>query len=173
MADGVYVTGWGELDQLLQTWAQHGVFSVLIPFVLVFAVVFAILERTKVLGEKPAINAIIAIAIGLLSLQVDFYRQIFYAEFFKNLGTGIIILLALLILTGLFITTESGIEQAFKVGGVIIAIVIFLTVLIKSAEIARPIAWPSSSAVWVSMVILLGLIIWVVASSSQQKKAGE
>ncbi|MFH0831320.1 MAG: hypothetical protein V1886_00420 [archaeon] len=173
MVDMVYGTGWSELDVMVQSWAQHGVFSVLLPFVLVFAVVFAILERTKVLGEKPAVNAIISVAIGLLSLQMDFYRKVFYAEFFQNLGTGIIILLALLIITGLFITSENGIEQAFKIGGMIVGIVIFLVILINSAGIARPttMLW-GGSAVWVSAAVVLGLIIWTIVSSSApaQKK---
>lgn len=173
MVDAIYATGWSELDLLVQSWAQHGVFSVLIPFVLVFAVVFAILERTKVLGEKPAINAIIAISIGLLSLQMDFYRKMFYAEFFQNLGTGIIILLAMLILTGLFITSEAGIEQAFKVGGMIVAIIIFIVILINSAKIAKPTTfiW-GSSGIWISLAVVLGLVIWTIASSQPAQKKG-
>jgi hypothetical protein len=174
--DGIYVTGWTELDQLLATWAQHGVFSVLIPFVLIFAVVFAILERTKVLGEKPAINAIIAIAIGLLSLQMDLVRKLFYAQFFSNFGTGLIILLGLLILAGLFITTEEGIEKAYKITGSIVAIIIFLTILLNSAKnVGAAGIWSfgGTGAMWISLAILLFIVIWLITSTASEKSEGK
>lgn len=43
-------------------------FNVIFPILLIFAVVFALLHKTKILGENPTINAIIAIAIAFMSL---------------------------------------------------------------------------------------------------------
>ncbi|MBI2111954.1 hypothetical protein HYT52_00260 [Candidatus Woesearchaeota archaeon] len=43
-------------------------FSAIFPVILVFALVYAVLFKTKVIGDKPAINAIIAIVAGLLML---------------------------------------------------------------------------------------------------------
>jgi len=43
-------------------------FSVIFPVILVFAIVFAGLQKSKLVGESPAINALIAIVAGLLML---------------------------------------------------------------------------------------------------------
>lgn len=52
---------------MAETILQHWIFSQFaLPFLLVFFVVFAILEKTKVLGDKKQINALIAFVIGLI-----------------------------------------------------------------------------------------------------------
>jgi len=67
---------------VLNVWNNMGVFSYVIPFLLIFAVVFAILKKTGILGDdNDGILAIIAVAIGLLSLQFDFVSKFFFCYF--------------------------------------------------------------------------------------------
>ena len=52
-----------SIDFLIET----GVYDILLPFLLIFAIVFAILEKTKILGEnKTNIDVIVSLVIGLL-----------------------------------------------------------------------------------------------------------
>jgi len=44
--------------------------NIILPFLFVFTIVFAILEKTKFLGEKKDINAIIALVFGLVAVGV-------------------------------------------------------------------------------------------------------
>ena len=90
------------ITEVLNLWAEMGVFSYVIPFLLIFAVVFAILKKTKILGEdNNAINAIIAISIGLLSLLND-HVPIFFENIFPKFGIGLSVFLVLIILLGFF-----------------------------------------------------------------------
>ena len=41
-------------------------FAIIFPALLVFAVVFALLEKTKIVGENKGINAIIAIVLAFM-----------------------------------------------------------------------------------------------------------
>jgi len=51
--------------------------ELVLPFLLVFALIFAILDKTKILGEeKRQINAIIAFVIGLFLIAFPFPRSI-------------------------------------------------------------------------------------------------
>src|SRR3990167_646795 len=52
----------------IETVFQHWVFTkFILPFLLIFAIVFAILEKTKVFGDdKKQTNAIVSIVIGLI-----------------------------------------------------------------------------------------------------------
>ena len=101
MASYTYFEG-GAIGDMLSKWQQAGFFSYVLPFLLIFALIFAILERVGIFKDNKAINAIIAAVVGLMSLQVQMVSQ-FFAEIFPRLGVGLAILLVLLILTGLFI----------------------------------------------------------------------
>ena len=90
------------ITEVLNIWNEMGVFSYVIPFLLIFAVVFAILQKSKILGDgNRAIQAIISVSIGLLSLQFDFV-SVFFAGIFPRFGVGLAIFLVLIILLGFF-----------------------------------------------------------------------
>ncbi len=90
------------IGQVLNQWQSAGVFDYLLPFLLIFAVVFGILNKSKILGDNRGIHVIIAFAIGLLALQGNFVTR-FFQPLFVNLGMGVAVLLVLIILVGLFI----------------------------------------------------------------------
>lgn len=56
-------TDFGTLIQELQA---LGVYDYFLPFLLIFAIVFAILEKTEIFGKKTNINVIVSLVIGLL-----------------------------------------------------------------------------------------------------------
>lgn len=158
----------GSFGDLLLYWEQLGVFSYVLPFLLIFAVVFGILMKIKVLGDKRGLNAVIALVVGLLALQYDLV-PIFFSEIFPRVGIAISIILVLLVLVGLFLDPESKVMNygLFAVGGII-----FLSVLVKTAG---SLGWYSAYwwyANWPS--ILLGLVVigifFAVISSVGEKK---
>jgi len=54
----------GEFVRRLDSW---GLTDVMLPFLLVFVIIFAILQKTKILGDgKKNLNAAVAVVIGLL-----------------------------------------------------------------------------------------------------------
>ena len=56
-----------QLDQFIQILESWGLSDVLLPFLLIFVVIFAILQKTKILGEgKKRFNAIFSLAVALL-----------------------------------------------------------------------------------------------------------
>ena len=95
------------ITDVLNTWNEIGVFSYVIPFLLIFAVVFAILRKTKILGDdNDGILAIISVALGLLSLQFDFVSE-FYAIIFPRFGIGLSLFLVLIIFLGFFTPADD------------------------------------------------------------------
>lgn len=61
-----------------QTILQHWIFTKFaLPFLLVFAIVFAILEKTEVLGkDKHQVNAIVAFVVGLIFVGAAYPKEI-------------------------------------------------------------------------------------------------
>jgi len=96
-----------SIVDVLNQWNQIGVFSYVLPFLLIFAVVYGILSKIKLFEENNAVNAIIALAIGLISLQLDFVPS-FFQQIFPRFGIGLSILLIFVILMGFFIVPKDG-----------------------------------------------------------------
>ncbi len=158
----------GDVGSLLSYWEQIGFFSYILPFLLIFALVFGILTRVKVFDNK-SINGVIALVIGLLALQFNFVPM-FFSEIFPRLGVGLAVILAILILAGLFLDPKNKVQNYVLLG---IGAVIFIVVLVQTFGW---LGW-SNSYLWnynwsqiaaVAIVIIIITIIW--SSIGERKK---
>ena len=95
-----------SITEMLNLWAEMGVFSYVIPFLLIFAIVFAILQKTNILGDNKIIQAIVGVAVGLLALIND-RVPLFFANLFPKFGIGLAIFLVLIILIGFFFPSDE------------------------------------------------------------------
>jgi len=114
------------ITDVLNTWNEIGVFSYVIPFLLIFAIMFAILKKTKLLGaDNDGILAIVAVSVGLLALQFDMVSE-FYAIIFPRFGVGISVFLVAIIFIGFFMpdrVANNGVVYkwiGFAVAGVVL-----------------------------------------------------
>ena len=155
----------GGIGEMLAMWEQYGFFSYLLPFLLIFALVFGILSRMKLFGENNAISGIIALAVGLMALQFEFV-SVFFAEIFPRMGVGLAIFLVVLILAGLFIDPHKAIFRWVLVGiGLIIAIV----VLSKTAGAVNWYSgywWQENWPLVAGAIVIIALIGTIIGSAS-------
>lgn len=116
-----------SIVDVLNQWNTIGVFSYVLPFLLIFAATYGILSKIKVFEDNNAVNAIISVAIGLLALQLDFV-PIFFMELFPRFGMGIGILLVVVILFGFFLNdqTDKNKWKNYSWIGLVIAILIII-----------------------------------------------
>ena len=99
-----------------------GVYDVILPFLLVFVLVFAILEKIKIFGEQGRkFNIIIALVIGFLLVRQGGIVE-FINTYLPNVSAVIIVFLGFLILLGLFGVKSS----AFKGGLMVIFVIVSL-----------------------------------------------
>jgi len=168
-----------QLDLLLEMWKNYGVFSVVLPLVLVFAVVYAILQKSKILGAKHAIDAIVSLAIAVMSLTWDFMPR-FFGELFPRVGMGIAVLVTLAIFFGLFFVADIPGERLWRTIGAIMAAVVFITVLIQTAGGQIPSGrtfWESYKGPIIAGVAILAIILFITMShpwdQDEKKAAGK
>jgi hypothetical protein len=157
---------------ILNQWQNAGIFDYVLPFLLVFTIVFGILEATNILGKNKGVHVIIALVVGLLGIRAVMGSpsvQDFFAQLFPRLGIGIAVLVSLLILTGLFVNKTEA--RFWMWGFAAVAIIVWLIVLVGSF---KNIAWLGSydffdeyAGMIIGAVLLLGVIIAVVASKSK------
>jgi hypothetical protein len=153
----------GSIGDLLASWEQAGVFSYMLPFLLIFALVFGILTRVQVFKDNRAINGIIALVVGLLALQFDLV-PIFFSEVFPRLGVALSVILALLILVGLFVDPDN---KAVGYGLLGIALIIFIIVIVQTAGWVgwqSGFFWYDNWPAILGVLAFFGLLIAIIAS---------
>jgi len=157
------------IASVLNQWQTAGIFDYVLPFLLIFSIVFGILASTNILGNKKGVNVIISLVVGLLALRLDFV-QVFFAQIFPRLGVGLAVILALLIMTGLFVNSKEAKYWMWALAA--IAVIIWMIVLAGSFESA---GWfglyggyiGDYAGLIIGAVLLIGVIIAVVASGSK------
>lgn len=159
----------GTFGELLFQMEQAGFFAYVLPFLLIFALVFGILTRTQIFKNNKAINGVLALVVGLLSLQFDFV-PIFFSEIFPRLGVGLIIILALLILAGLFFDPKN---KLINYSLLAVGVIIFLVVLIQTFGW---VGWTSGFLLYdnwpgiVMMIVFLAIVALVINSVGSRRQ---
>ena len=122
----------GGIGDLFNYWEQAGGFSYLLPFLLIFSIVYVVISKIKIFKDNTTVNAIIALSVGLLAMQFDLVPM-FFAELFPRVGIGLSIILAILILLGLFIDPR---QKVMMWGLFVVGLLIVIAVLYDTTEFA-------------------------------------
>ena len=165
-----------SIQNTLNQWAEQGVFMYLLPFLLVFALVFAIIQKSKILGDNKVAAAIIAVALGLLSLVGDYFPK-FLEKFTPNLSIGISVLLAIIILLGLFYDHDKkkGVTWIIYVfiGVGILAFFFILADTFGPGNVYARNIWEEYGPAIITLIIVVAIIIVIgkfSGNSSTEKK---
>ncbi len=162
-----------DFSNLLDQLNQLGFFSYVLPFLLLFAVIYAILSQINIFEKNRGAAVIIALAAALLSLQFQIV-PIFFQNIFPKFGIGLAILLIGLILVGAFIQGgEGGLFQwiFFGLGGLI-----FLIVTISSLSDWRFVGsfwWDRYASFIIVAVVVVGAIIGIIVAGRAQSGGGK
>ena len=120
--------GGGGIGSMLSSWDAAGIFTYLLPFLLIFAIVYAVLTNIDVFKGNKAVNAVIALAVSLLALQFQIV-PIFFSEIFPRMGVALSVMLVIIILGGLFIDPRNPQNKWIKwVIGIITAIILIVVI---------------------------------------------
>ncbi len=121
---GFYGTSFSSIFYYLQS---YGFFDYILPFLIIFGLVFGVLSRIQLFGNNKPTYAIISTAVALLSLQFGFVSQ-FFSTIFPELGIWLSVILVIFIILGLL-----NIDKKWNKGIMaIVGVVILVIVLVKS-----------------------------------------
>lgn len=98
---------------MVGTILQAGILTKFIyPFLLIFFIIFAVLEKTKVLGDnKTQLNALISFIIGLIFVSAAFPREVL-GNLILFLTLAIVIMFVTLLLWGFVAGDSSGFKMS-------------------------------------------------------------
>jgi len=147
--------------------------NIILPFILIFTLLFAILQKSKILGDgKRQIDAIVALAIGLI--VVSFGNAVgIINSLMPLLAVSVVVILFFLILFAMLFHGEEEfkLHKGVKwVIGIVIAIVLITAVLISTG------AWDyiyydlflggASGAILTNLIfvviiaVAIGVVVW-------------
>jgi len=163
-----------------ETIFQNWIFKdYILPFLLVFVLVFAVLEKTKLFGEnKKQLNAIFAFVVGLIVIGVLYPKEVI-GNMILFLTVSLVVVFVFLLLYGFV----SGDKDEFKLGkgmkialGIVIGIAVILAVIwatgVNETLIGLLFRSDWSEAFWTNLafiVIFVFVVAWVLKSTKKSE----
>lgn len=165
------------VETLMPLLQKYNVIELLFPFLLIYSIIYAILQKTEVLGkEARAPNAIVALCVAAI---VTFFTPfgISLIDFFTKIFTGTLIIvigLVLLVIFSALIGAAKGEEKRNWLIIIAAAVLAYFALSLSGIlekipyiEIAN-IAIPIELIVVFAVLGIIGLIVWAI--SYQPKK---
>jgi uncharacterized BrkB/YihY/UPF0761 family membrane protein len=181
---------------IIDFFVRLGVYDVILPFVLVFSIVFAILEKSKIFGTetiegeqytKKNINAMTAFVIGFLVVASGQLVSIIN----KSLGNIVILLMVIisfLILIGSFFREDEHVflkEGPWRTGFMIASLIGVILIFLNAIPTEDGSNWLNKSAGWISdhwntnwvgsiilIILIVVLMYYIVRDRPKPKKDG-
>lgn len=152
--------------------------DLILPFLLVFTLVFAVLEKSKILGEgKKQINAIISLVIGIIFVSYSYATGII-VKLMPFLAVCLVILFVFMLLWGFISEKKEGavLNKGLKITlGIIFGIALIIAILVVTGAWDPIYAFVStgqySGTIWMNLLFLaiIGGAIAIVVSSGKKE----
>ncbi len=148
-----------------------GVFDFFVPFILVFTIIYGVLEKTEVFGKKRHdINSMIALSMALM-FAITGWAVRATQNFLPWVGLLAIVIISFLMLTAMFWPKLSDLQsnKAIKYGGVITVLIIFILVILYYTGLLNTLFSTAASASAetvteaIAVIITLALFIGGIA----------
>lgn len=150
-----------SVGEVLRQWEQAGVFSYVLPFLLIFSLVYLILVSIKIFGGQDGKNrgfvGLISLSVALLALQFEIV-PIFFSIIFPRLGIAVAIILCVVIIMALFSPEASWMGYVYLGIGATTLIVL----LVSSGSVFGNVV-----SLWIQenwMILFGGVVAIVIAS---------
>ena len=152
--------------------AASGIAGVYLPFLLLFAILFALLVKTKLFGDAQRINALLALIISLYIVAfspVSGSIGIWFAQIFAALGVTLVSIIVLFLVVGLMVAPWweqiSGSKKWWKIL-IPLAIIVGFLIITSNAfsgmgggTISIP-GVSSADILFIALVIITLLVLW-------------
>lgn len=156
---------------------SHPLFvEIILPFILVFVVIFAVLQKSKILGEgKKQIDALVALVMGLLVVSFSYATGII-VSLVPLLAVGTVVILVFMLLYGMaFVGKDSFSLPGWVRGtiGILAAIAVIIVTLIATGgwEYLTDLYQGSADgSFWLTNAVVVALVIGAFFALTREKK---
>ncbi len=176
------------LENAIEFLRSFGFFSVVLPFLLVFTIIFGILEKTRIFGEeeikgkkhpKKSLNAMVAFSIAFFVVAASNIVGAIQASL-PLISLFLVIIVAFLLLVGIFFSDkEFSFYEKFPgftkiiIGVVVIAVLaVFLNAFGFLSPITSFFVGGASGTIGASIIFLIIIIaaLWYIVGGKKEKE---
>ena len=156
-----------------------GVYDYILPFLLIFAIIFAILEKTKIFGTEEGgthprtnINTVIALLVALIVVVRTEVITVMN-NYLSKMTLVIVIVIIFLLLVGLFGANTEGFSGWWLFGFFIVGIIAVFWAL-SSQELGWVWPWGSSNSgdIGVILTVIAFIIVIVAMTAGSRRRTG-
>jgi len=150
-----------------QTILSHPLFvETILPFLLIFTIVFAVLQKSKIFGDgTKQINAIVALVFGLLAIAFAQATGIII-QLVPFLAVSLVIILVFMILVGTFSKPGEGMFsekwKTWMMGVILLAVIIAVTYITGVWKTIYEWLIVSESSIIINIVFAIIIIVAIV-----------
>ena len=146
----------------LNLWESFGIFSIVLPFILIFAVIYGMLTKMEFF-EKRSTNILISASVGLIATALGYYGNCLSAFVIASV-ISITCVLILYLAVG-FVIEEPKKASAFA--WIIVVIVFYIVFTTFPTCSFEPIGIPLP--IWIIFAVVIGFIVWIFYDKSSKK----
>jgi len=175
-----YGTTLGNLGMYFQT---YGVMDFLLPFILVFTITFAVMQKSKILGENKNFNVVVALVLGLLfvvphltgNYPLGYDPVAVMNAALPSISLVSVSAIMLLLLMGIFGTSfAAGMAPLIAIVALGFVIYIFGASLALWTGPYQVFSWWTSETTELMIVLMVfGLIVWFITRDSKPTEWGK
>lgn len=157
--------GGGRFQELFYYLDYWGLSDVILPFILIFTIIYAVLQKVNLFAE-PKFNGVIALAISLITVIPHVLGKYptgmdIITIINTSLPEAVLLIVAIvmvLILTGIVWGEEVG-KSAFA-GFIAILAAVILAVIFISSVVPTPVSWIISQIDPALQTLIIGLLVF-------------
>ena len=160
------------------------VMEVLLPFLLVFTVVFAILQKTSILGKgKKQIDAIVSLVIGLIVVAFGYATNVIVSLMPVLAVTAIIILVFMILYGMVHKEGELDLNKYIRGGvGILVGIIVVVSVLILTGgwdylidfyNTSNSDAIVANVAFVIVIIVAIAIVVWGKGKKEDSGSSGK
>lgn len=175
-----------QLENFIQNLEVWGIADVLLPFILIFTIVFAVLQKSNLLGEgKKNFNVVVALVIAL-SVVIPHVLGTYPSRYdVVDIMNQVMPQIALVAVAFLMVLILAGLMGAKIIGEGFGGIFVIAALIAVLAIFGSALGWWQSSWFYnffgeetvavVVMLLVFGIIIWFITNDSKKgiEGAGE
>mgnify|MGYP001576987919 CR=1 FL=1 len=165
-----------SLYDIITSFESIGVFDVAMPFILVFTLVFGVLEKISLFGaNKKNINMVVSLVLAFLAIRNVFFIEMLN-RFLPNIAMFLIIILMFLLLLGTFGGTLTGFQNMAAILAFIIAAIFVILALSSDVLLGYGFVMPlflteflSDYQTKATILFIGGLVIVIYMTTSESQ----
>ena len=181
------MSGYYNLETFIIALENWGLTSIILPFLLIFTIVFAVFQKIKILGEKKSYNIVIALVLSLTTViphvtgnyPMNYDPVLIINRFLPQVSLIVIAIVMLLLLVGIW-----GAESDWAAGNIVTSWIVILSVIAIIWTFGAAANWwggwywldnifgQDTIAILV-MILAFGLVIWFVTKDDTKESSGD